>query len=122
MKGFSKRYPPNHPGPRYGPAFRAMRDRAKAGYCWVREMGYHGPGHDGCGPGQQMSEPTACHLGRNDADGMLEGCGRAHDLYDGIGGRSTIEAFRAWLAPVLVRHGFPDLKALARYRAQDQDY
>ena len=36
-------------------------------------------------------------LGYYDADGLIPGCGAAHDLYAGLGGRKTVAHFRAWL-------------------------
>ena len=80
-------------GARYGLAFLQVRQLP----CWLMTQGYDGPGHPQCGPGSQRWNPTACHLGYWDRDGLIKGCGAAHDLYDGIGGRSTIQFFRTWL-------------------------
>lgn len=79
--------------PRYGVIFKAMRRME----CALAVLGYRGPGHEGCGPGQQRATPTACHLSKKDPTLMLPGCGRAHDLYDGRGGRTAAAHFRAWL-------------------------
>lgn len=91
-RSFSQRFPKTHPGPRYGPLFRAVR----AMPCWLELQLYDGPGHQGCGPGQQGGH-TAHHLGRLDEDGLIPGCGRAHDLYVGRGGRTTVRHFAQWM-------------------------
>ena len=80
-------------GDRYGPAFERVRGLP----CWLLVEGYDGLGHPQCGPGDQRWDPTACHLKKKDSEGLLSGCGAAHDLYDGIGGRTTLKVFRAWL-------------------------
>jgi hypothetical protein len=64
--------------------------------CWLKTVGYAGPGHDGCGPGQQGGH-TAHHLGRNDEDGLLPVCGRAHDLVVFRCANSTADHFIDWL-------------------------
>lgn len=87
-RSFSERYKdPN--GPRYGQLFLIVRVLA----CWLKVEGY--PGHE-CGPGAQGGH-TAHHVGRYDRDGLIPGCGRAHDLYAGLGGRTEQEEFKAWL-------------------------
>jgi len=80
-------------GERYGWLFRLVRRRA----CFLRVMGYRGLGHEGCGDGAQGGS-TAHHVGRPDVEGLLPVCGRAHDLCAGLGGRTTVARFRAWLA------------------------
>jgi hypothetical protein len=76
--------------------------------CWLNRMGYRGPGHERCGPGVQGGH-TAHHVGRRDAEGLLPGCGAAHDLYAGLGGSSRLREFRGWLEAM----GY-DLKVVAR--------
>jgi hypothetical protein len=101
---FRQRYPKGVDRLRYGQAFDVVQEHAKRGNCRLAEMGYTGPGHEGCWHGTQ-GEWTAHHVGRNgdgsgrpvDADGMIYVCGRAHDLFAGRGGRKTVAAFRAWL-------------------------
>lgn len=80
-------------GDRYGPAFHRVRDLV----CWLATQGYDGPGHPECGPGQQRWDPTACHIAHYDYEGIINGCGAAHDLYDGRGGESSVRHFRAWI-------------------------
>lgn len=77
---------------RYGPLFRAIRDLP----CWLDSVGYRGSGHRRCGPGVQGGH-TAHHVARTDAQGLLPGCGAAHDLYAGYGGAETVAEFRAFL-------------------------
>lgn len=96
-KSFSKRFPKDHDGPRYGAAFRAVRELP----CWLATQEYVGPGHEACGLGQQGGH-TAHHVGRNDEDGLIPCCGRAHDLYVGRGGRTAVRHFAAWMQ----RYGF----------------
>lgn len=96
MKGFRARYPKGVDRPTYGLAFDVVQEHAKRGNCRLAEMGYMGPGHEGCWHGTQ-GEWTAHHVGKTDADGMIYVCGRAHDLFAGRGGRKTLAAFRAWL-------------------------
>lgn len=94
---FTERYPEDHDGPRYGPVYRRVRDWARQGQCFARAIGYRGPGHEECpAPGVQTG-PTAHHTGRDDLDGLLDACGAGHDLAAGLGGRSTVEAFREFL-------------------------
>ena len=97
-RSFSEKYPANHPGPKYGPLFRALRDRARGGECWLCDAGYQGPGHKigDCALGV-TGGPTAHHCGRLDEHGMLPGGGQAHDLFHGLGGETTIAHFRDWL-------------------------
>jgi len=98
-KSFSTKYPANHDGLRYGVLFRAVRKLP----CWLCVSGYTGPGHvAGAGTFGAQGGHTAHHVGRLDADGLLPGCGAAHDLYAGLGGAKTIAHFREWL----VREGF----------------
>lgn len=80
-------------GDRYGPAFERVRELP----CWLLTEGYDGPGHPQCGPGSQRWDKTAAHVAHYDSSGMLPLCGSGHDLLDGIGGRTTIQFFRAWL-------------------------
>lgn len=93
-RSFSEKYKGD--GTRYGPLFRAVRGLP----CWLCVEGYVGPGHDpSAGPltlGAQGG-PTAHHVGRHDAEGLIPGDGKAHDLYAGLGGDSTVRHFRAWL-------------------------
>lgn len=89
-KPFSKKY--DGTGERYGALFRFVRDMK----CWLSIEGYRGPGHEWCRDGVQGGS-TAHHTGRKDEEGLVPGCGAAHDLYAGLGGRSTRKAFRAWL-------------------------
>ena len=91
-RSFSERYPKDHNGPRYGKLFRAVRRQP----CWLLEARYRGPKHERCGPGAQGGH-TAHHLGREDAAGMIPGCGLAHDLYANIAGRIPQQEFDAWL-------------------------
>lgn len=96
---FNEKYPPGHDGPRYGTSFRALQARAWRGECWLCDAGYEGPGHTigRCALGQQTG-PTACHVGHNDAEGMIPAGGQGHDLIAGIAGRRAQEHFNAWLA------------------------
>lgn len=64
--------------------------------CWLAQARYVGPGHRECGVGVQGGH-TAHHVGRKDADGLVPGCGRAHDLYAGLGSGTTVRAFAAWM-------------------------
>lgn len=89
-RSFSQRY--DGTGERYGQAFVEVR----AMPCWLEQEGYDGLGHEGCGPGVQGGH-TAHHIGKFDSEGLIPGCGAAHDLYAGLGGRTTAEAFKAWL-------------------------
>lgn len=89
-KPFSKKY--DGTGERYGPLFRLVKSMR----CWLSLEGYWGAGHEGCGLGQQ-GDHTAHHVGRRDDEGLIPGCGLAHDLYAGLGGRTTRKAFQAWL-------------------------
>ena len=89
-RSFSQKYKGD--GPRYGTLFVRVRELP----CWLAQAGYDGPGHEGCGLGAQGGH-TAHHVGRNDADGLIPVCGRAHDLCAGLGGRTTIAHFRDWL-------------------------
>lgn len=79
-------------GERYGPAFQAVRSMP----CYLATVGYFGPKHERCGHGLQGGH-TAHHFGRLDADGMLPGCGLAHDLYARIAGRIPQMELDAWL-------------------------
>ena len=90
-KSFSQKY--DGTGERYGPLFLAVRGMQ----CWLEEERYVGPGHEGCWRGAQGGH-TAHHLGRLDREGLIPGCGRAHDLYAGLGGALTVQHFRDWLA------------------------
>lgn len=96
-KSFSQRFPKNHDGPRYGPLFRAVRLMP----CWLAVQQYVGPGHEACALGTQGGH-TAHHLGRNDEDGLISGCGAGHDLYVGRGGRTAVQHFAEWMR----KHGF----------------
>lgn len=89
-RSFSQKYKGD--GLRYGTLFVRVRDMP----CWLAVEGYAGPGHDGCGLGVQGGH-TAHHVGRNDDEGLIPGCGKAHDLYAGLGGRATVMHFRDWL-------------------------
>ena len=87
-------------GDRYGVLFLAIREMR----CWLWVENYYGPGHECCTKGVQDSPnsqhpegATAHHVGRFDEQGLIPGCGAAHDLYKGLGGRTTIQRFRAWL-------------------------
>jgi len=90
-RSFSERY--DGTGEEYGPVFRIIRLLP----CWLALVGYFGPGHEACGRGEQGGH-TAHHVGKTDAEGMLPGCGRAHDLYANRGSARTQRTFRAWLA------------------------
>lgn len=104
MKGFSKRY--TGKGPRYGPLFKAVRDLP----CHFCVEGYVGPGHeDGGRTLGQQGGPTAHHIGRLDAQGMIPVDGGAHDLCAGRGGDTSIAHFRAWLEE---KEGLPWREAL----------
>lgn len=74
---------------RYGQLFQIVRVLR----CWLDRERY--PGHV-CGLGAQGGH-TAHHVGRKDEDGLIPGCGAAHDLYAGLGGRETQRVFRKWL-------------------------
>lgn len=91
-RSFSQRFPTDHDGPRYGPLFRAVRMMD----CWAATQMYEGPGHEGCGLGQQGGH-TAHHLGRLDEDGLIPVCGRLHDLCVGRGGRTAVRHFAEWM-------------------------
>ena len=91
-RSFSEKYPANHPGPKYGPLFRAVRDMR----CWLSCEGYWGRGHRQCWNGDTGGH-TAHHVGRLDEHGLIPVCGAAHDLCHGLGGRTTKNHFRAWL-------------------------
>lgn len=91
-KRFTERCPEDYDGPRYGPLFRQVRDYARDGGCVVAEIGYHGPGHEGCGLGVQTG-PTAHHFGHHDKEGLAHCCGAGHDLLAHLGSESTQEAF-----------------------------
>lgn len=88
---FSKKYA-DPKGSRYGGLFLVVRVLR----CWLDGAGYFGPGHRECGLGVQGGH-TAHHVGRLDEEGLIPGCGRAHDLYARLGGIETVEAFDAWL-------------------------
>ena len=90
-KSFSQKYK-DPDGKRYGGLFLRVRVLR----CWLEREGYRGRGHPACGPGVQGGH-TAHHLGRNDEDGLIPGCGAAHDLYAGLGGNETQEEFKGWL-------------------------
>lgn len=94
---FSERYPSTHMGPRYGPSFRAVRRLARQGECVAVRYGYRGRGHEECGRGSRSLNPTAIHLGHYDAEGLLPGCGRFHDLVDGYGSEETVREFETWV-------------------------
>lgn len=64
--------------------------------CWLATRGYNGPGHTGCYIGVQGGH-TAHHIGRDDVDGLLPVCGRAHDLCANITGLRAQLHFRAWM-------------------------
>lgn len=102
-KSFSERYPETHIGPRYGSAFRAVRRLARQGECVAVRYGYRGRGHEGCGRGSRRLNPTAIHLGHFDAEGLLPGCGRFHDLVDGYGSEETVREFETWVRTGLGR-------------------
>ena len=89
-KSFTEKY--DGTGDRYGYLFQEIRDLP----CWLALANYAGPGHRGCDRGVQ-GRHTAHHVGRTDAEGLLPGCGRAHDLYAGLGGAQTVAVFRGWL-------------------------
>lgn len=89
-QSFSRKY--DGTGPRYGTLFVAVRREP----CWLMTEGYRGPGHKACGLGSQGGH-TAHHIAFYDDEGMLPGCGLAHDLYAGYGGRKRMRAFREWL-------------------------
>ena len=88
---------------RYGPTFEAVRRLP----CMLAVLRYDGPKHESCGPGVQGGH-TAHHVGKLDREGLLPGCGLAHDLYAGIAGRRPQLAFDGWLK----EHGL-DLAAIA---------
>ena len=79
-------------GKRYGQLFYIVRVLL----CALCKRGYRGAGHPECGLGAQGGH-TAHHVGRFDREGLIPGCGAAHDLYAGLGGEATIREFRGWL-------------------------
>lgn len=91
-QSFTERYK-DPEGPRYGQLFLLVRVMR----CWLDQVGYSGRGHHQCGMGVQGGH-TAHHVGRLDAEGLIPGCGAAHDLYAGLGGAGMQKEFRAWLA------------------------
>lgn len=109
--------------PRYGQLFMIVRVMR----CWLDREGYRDAGHYECGRGVQGGH-TAHHVGRLDADGLIPGCGAAHDLYAGLGGEETLRIFRRWLREggatlAEIGQGYvEDARAIAaRGRWNDQD-
>lgn len=102
-RSFSERYPPDHPGPAYGPLFRVLRDAAREGLCALCELGYSGPGHriGGCAFGELgFTTPTAHHMdkqGHIDVRGLLPVGGAGHMLLHNRHGRRAQEHFNVFL-------------------------
>lgn len=92
-RSFSEKYK-DPEGKRYGELFMIVRLLS----CWLCDEKYEGPGHKvgDCAIGAQGGH-TAHHVGRYDADGLIPGGGKAHDLYAGLGGSGTVAHFRGWL-------------------------